>query len=204
MRVAEILDAPALAKIILKQSGLDAYHRRLIEDALDIPNTDRVNPSKPGLKDDTPDLSFSLDIEIHYRRCYDLLRELNSKSLTDLNRVHLQRIIAIADLLAGWEDPATRLLERACSSESRRMHDETCNTRMLSTRAVRHQMKSLTPIMMDALAKAKSKAQRTAKIRAMLSPRVNGCRGCLDDLSGVYMPALKRFQEDFPASPDDL
>ena len=171
---------------------------------MDIPNTDRVDPSKPGLKDDTPDLSFSLDTEIDYRHCYNLLKELNPRALDDLLRVHVRRTAVISDLRAAWQNPPTRLLERACSAQSRRIHDETCNTRMLSTRAVRHQMESSTPAMLDVLAMAKSKSQRTSKIRAMLLSRFNGCRGCLDDLSGVYMPALKRFQEDFPASPDDL
>jgi hypothetical protein len=204
VRVAEILDAPGLAKAILDRSRLDAYHRRLILDALDIPNTGRVDLSKPGRNGDASDLSFSLEAGIHYRRCFNVLKELNPRALDGLTRVHLRRIIAMTDLEEAWQNPATRLLKKVCSTESRRVHDVTCNTRMLSTRTVRHQMKSLTPIMMDVLAVAKSKHQRTSKIRAMLSPRFNGCRGCLDDLSGVYMPALRRFQEDFPASPDEL
>jgi len=204
VRVAEILDAPGLARAILKRSRLDACYRRSILDALDIPNTDSAHLSTPGQKAGASDLSFSLDTNIHYRQCYNLLKELNPKALNGLTRLHIGRTAAITVLRQAWQEPATRLLEKACSAESRRMHDVTCNTRMLSTSAVRRQMKVLTPIMMDVLAMAKSKHQRTSKIRAMLSPRFNGCRGCLDDLSGVYTPALRRFQEDFPASPDEL
>ena len=204
VRVAEILDAPGLARAILKRSRLDACYRRSILDALDIPHTDSAQLSIPGPKDDASDLSFSLDSDVHYRQCHNLLKELNPKALNGLTRLHNGRTAAIIVLRQAWQEPPTRLLERACSTESRRMHDVTCNTRMLSTKAVRGRMKSLTPMMMDVLAMARSKQQRTSKIRAMLSPRFNGCRGCLDDLSGVYLPALRRFQEDFPASPDEL
>jgi hypothetical protein len=146
------------------------FLRRVILEALDIPPTDQVELAVPGQKDAAFDVSFSLDTDIHYRRCQNLLRELNPRALNDLARVHVRRTAAITGLRQAWQTPATRLLEGACSAESRTKHDATCNTRMLSTSAVRRQMQLLTLIMMDILAMAKSKHHRTSMIRAMLSP----------------------------------
>lgn len=198
VRIAEILDAPNLARKVLERSGLDAYHRFVVEDALAIRSLVPVDTAGSSRNGTTFDASFSLETDIQYKRCFDLLKELNPRGLDELIRVHHMRKAAISDTLRAWREPSTHLLKRACSANYKRVHDPGCNTRMVSVEAERDRFRSMVPVMMGVLATARTIRQRRSKIRAMLSIRVNGCRGCLDDLNSVYTPGLRIFQNTFP------
>jgi hypothetical protein len=192
VRVADILEAPDLVKMILKRTDLDIHHRSVIETACGVLEQ---QPTKGG---EMSDISFNLDTSDQYQRCHRFFENFYPSALAVLERMDRRRKTAIANIRHAWTEPDPQLLVRACSSKSKRAHAIGCNTRMISVYGVLNRMQESAPIMMEVLAAAKTKRQRTSKIRAMLSPRVNGCRGCLGDLARVYMPALKIFQTEFP------
>lgn len=195
VRVADILEAPDLVRTILKRTDLDIYHRSVMETACGIQEQETAKGG--GLSN----ISFNLNTLDQYERCYHFLKEVYPGALADLKQMDRRRATALTNIVDAWTGrtkPVRHLLIRAHWSNLRRAHEIGCSTRMSLLGEDWDKVQEFAPVMMEILAAAKTKRQRTSKIRAMLSPRVNGCRGCLGDLARVYMPALKRFQTEFP------
>jgi hypothetical protein len=203
VRIADILEAPELARAVLRRTDLDGYHRHFVENALGLVESTQLDLKKPSRSGDAHDLSFSTDISGQYAKCHLLVREFNPSAADGLKWIDRHRKAAIAEVLQRWNEPPAHRLQKACCAQSKRVHDSNCNTRLISTGTVKDRMKELAPIMMDVLATAKTKRQRSMNLRSMVLLRVNGCRGCLGDLGCVYVSALKRFQIQFEEVPKE-
>ena len=193
-RIADFLDSPAWVRIMFKRESLNVYERYTIEKMFESTTPQRpAGPRLPARGRIGADLSFSLDIDSRYERCLETLKKYNPQAQDSLRTFYHARKLVIADTLYAWKNPSADLASRASSHKSKRIHDPEC-LRIIWSKSISDLMKELSPIMMKVLSESKTKSQRTSNILGLLSPPAKGCRGCLNDLRMLYLPALQKFQ----------
>ena len=216
IRIAHILDAPAIGRAILYQGGLDIYLRYAIERSFE-----DVKPTMDNLKHpitrlrDPVDISFSLNLNDQYQRSLELMQEINPAAVKSLVKFHQHRQKALCAFEQWWSTgvPGGPVLRSEIPVEVG--HNGDCRKRQIienggarfknayarfenpSARAVPR----IVPAALIALAKSKSEKERKESLREILAGCASECKGCLARLEGIYMPALRSFNASFAASP---
>lgn len=202
IRIAHILDAPAVARGLLSDVGLDAYLRYTINQTFDEvkPKLSDFRQTSPHLRDPI-DISFSLNPDDPFQRALILLRETNPSAAQSLFKFHNDRQKAIREV-EQWCSTGVGI-GRVLRSDRPppTLHHRGCKRRFASGYAFARELPKLIPTAMVALAKSKSKKERVRNVGKILSCHAGGCSGCLARLEAVYMPALRSFNANFPASP---
>jgi hypothetical protein len=205
LRIANPLDAPGFAVAVLGRSKLDVYQSFAIAEAFEINAPDVATASAARENRHGTDVSFSLEHGEQRRKCVSFIEEFNPRVLKcarrPLDRFERRRKTAILDTVCAMTNPSTRLLMWGCSRRTPRIHSLFCDSRLLTTETLRARMEEVAPIIMQAVSTARTVSDRVPAIRTALYHRVNGCGGCLGYLKIVYMPALMRFQMEFPDGP---
>ena len=202
VRIAHILDAPAVARGLLSQIGLDIYTRYAINQTFS-----ELGPASGGNAQPSPrqrgqvDISFSLDPDEQFQRALILLRETNPSAARSLLKFHHDRQKAIRVVEQWWTTgvPVGRVLRSDRPSPT--LHDRGCKRRFASEHAFVRELAKIVPTAMVALASSNSKNDRVRNVGKILAGHADGCKGCLARLEAVYVPALRSFNASFPASP---
>lgn len=111
-RIAHVLDAPIVGKVMTASQDLDVYMQYAIEHMVESLE-EGERPAKPAHR--TPggiDLSFSLYPHGQCRRACELLRETSPDALDRLAKFHARRKTALAVLQQWWTtgEPLGRIL----------------------------------------------------------------------------------------------
>ena len=202
IRIAHILDAPVVARGLLSQVGLDVYLRYAINHTFEEIKpvfADYRQPS-PRLRDPV-DISFSLNPDDQFQRALTLLREINPSATQSLLNFHHDRQKALRAVEQWWTTGVRVGRVLRSDRPAPTLHDRGCKRRFASEYAFARELPKTVPTSMVALALSKSKKERVKNVGTILAGRADGCKGCLTRLEGVYMPALRIFNANFPASP---
>jgi len=201
IRIAHILDAPAVARGLSSQVGLDIYLRYAINRTFDElgPMPNDKTPLSPR-QCDSVDMSFSLCPNDEFQRASILLQEINPSAAQSLVQFHHNRQKAIRAVEQWWSTGVRVGRVLRSDRPSPTLHHRGCKRRFASRHAFLRELPKIAPAAMLALASSKSKKERGDRVGTILADHASGCRGCLARLEGVYVPALRSFNANFPAT----
>jgi hypothetical protein len=202
IRIAHMLDTPALARGLSSQVGLDIYLKYAINQTFNEvgPTSGDKTHTSPRQRDPV-DISFSLCPNDQFQRAFVLLRETNPSAAQSLLNFHNDRQKAIRAMEQWWSTGVRVGRVLRSDRPPPTLHRRGCKRRSASGYAFARELPRITPASMLALSMSKSKKEREERVGQILAGRANGCKGCLARLEGVYMPALRSFNANFPASP---
>jgi hypothetical protein len=162
IRIAHILDAPAIGRAILHHDGLDIYLRYAIERSFE-----DVKPTMDNLKHpitrlrDPVDISFSLNLNDQYQRRLELIQEINPAAVKSLVKFHQHRQKALCAFEQWWNTgvPVGPVLRNAIPVKVR--HNRDCFIRLFPQNAYSAlEVPIIVPAALIALAKSKSEKDR--------------------------------------------
>jgi hypothetical protein len=199
-RIAHILDIPIIAKVMLASQDLDVYIRYAIDHMFVAGEQDRVNRFASRAITKT-DISFSLYPLDRYRRAIDLLMLANPAAIDSLAKFYHRRQAALRELRKWWStgEPVGRVLRSDLPPKI--VHTRRCEARYYFGKSFRRQLSPIALLALGELSRAKTTGQRTKCVISIIASQAAGCRGCLDKLEAIFMPALRVFNASFPASP---
>lgn len=199
-RIAHILDIPIVAKVILTNQNLDVYLRYAIDHMFDDVKRDRIVKSSRTAA--TIDLSFSLyPLVERYRRAIDILMLANPSASPPIAEFYHRRHAALETLRKWWTtgEPVGRILRSDLPPKI--VHKRRCKARKHTDETFRRHLSDIAALALSELSRAKTVGQRSKAVIGIVASQAAGCRGCLNKLEAIFMPALRVFNANFPASP---